>query len=233
MFFPFLLPGWWLLLPAIAFVMYAQWKVKSTYQRYARVPSTYRLTGAQVARRLLDDQGLQNVAVQPIAGTLTDRYDPAKKTLGLSQGVYDGASVAAVGIVAHEIGHALQDARGYSPMKVRSSLVPAANFGSMLGPWLIMAGLFFNAFHGLLGIGVVVFAAAVLFQLVTLPVELNASQRALAMLTASGFVDRTELQETRKVLSAAALTYVAAAAVAVMQLLQFGLLLSGGGRSRN
>ena len=220
------------MLPAIALVLYAQWKVKATYQRYARVPSRYGLTGAQVARRLLDEQGLNDVAVQPVAGVLSDRYDPAKKTLGLSQGVYSGASVAAVGIVAHEIGHALQDARGYSPMKLRSSLVPAANFGSMLGPWLIMAGLFFNAFHGLLGIGVVVFAAAVLFQLVTLPVELNASQRALTMLTASGFVDRTELQETRKVLSAAALTYVAAAAVAVMQLLQFGLLLSGG-RSRN
>src|SRR5581483_9492271 len=161
MFFPFLLPGWWLLLPAVAFVMYSQWKVKSTYQRYARMPSTYRLSGAQVARRLLDDQGLHEVAVQ------------------------------------------------------------------------LIAGLFVNAFHGLLGIGVVVFAAAVLFQLVTLPVELDASRRALALLTASGFVDRTELSQTRKVLSAAALTYVAAAAVAVMQLLQFGLLLSGGGRSRN
>lgn len=232
MFFPYFLPGWWLLIPAMLFVMYAQWKVNSTYQRFSRIPSLYGMTGAQVARRLLDEQGLTNVAVQPVPGTLSDRYDPSKKTLGLSQGVYASSSVAAVGIVAHEIGHALQDAKGYSPMKLRSSLVPAANFGSMLGPYMIIAGLFINTFHVLVGAGVVLFAAAVLFQLVTLPVELNASHRALGMLSASGFVDRTELGQTEKVLRAAAMTYVAAAAAAVMQLLQFALLFSGGGRSR-
>jgi Zn-dependent membrane protease YugP len=231
MFFPFLLPGWWLLLPAIALVLYAQWKVQSTYQRFSRVPSRYGLTGAQVARRLLDDQGLTDVAIEPVPGVLSDRYDPKKKTLGLSQGVYSSPSVSAVGIVAHEIGHALQDAKGYTAMKVRSALVPAANFGSMLGPWLIIAGLFVNVFHGLLTVGVVLFAAAVLFQLVTLPVELNASQRAVALLQGSGFVDQTELGQTRQVLNAAALTYVAAAAVAVLQLLQFVMLLSGGRRS--
>ncbi|MHB8621722.1 MAG: zinc metallopeptidase [Chloroflexota bacterium] len=233
MFFPYFLPGWWLLIPSIIFVMYAQWKVKSTYQRYSQIPSRYGLTGAAVARRLLDAEGLQNVSVEPIPGVLTDRYDPSSKSLGLSQGVYDSGSVAAVGIVAHEIGHAIQDARGYSPMRLRSTLVPAANFGSMLGPYLIIGGLFFNAVQFLAPLGVLLFGAAVVFQLVTLPVELNASSRALLMLRTTGFADATELGDTQKVLRAAALTYVAAAAAAVFQLLQFLLIFAGGGRRRS
>lgn len=227
----FFLPYWWLVLPAFALVMYAQYKVSSTFARYNQVRSFVGLTGAEVGRRLLDQYNLHDVKVVPVPGSLTDRYDPSDRTLGLSESVYTSASVAAMGVTAHEVGHAVQDAAAYAPMRLRSTLVPAANFGSMVGPYLVLAGLFFgygsNFMAWLLYVGIVVFAAAVLFHVVTLPVELNASSRALQMLQSSGLLDPREQEQAREVLNAAALTYVAGAAVAVLQLLQYLLIASG------
>ncbi len=227
----FFLPYWYIVLPAIALVFYAQWKVGSTFRRYSDVRSWAGLTGAEVGRRLLDQHNLREVQVVPVAGMLSDRYDPSDRTLGLSEGVYNSPSVAALGVVAHEVGHAVQDAMAYTPMRIRSSLVPAANIGSMLGPYLILAGLFFGVgsqfMSSLLYVGIAVFSAAVLFHVVTLPVEMNASARAMEMLRFSGLLDPREQEQTRDVLNAAALTYVAAAALSVLQLLQYLLIVSG------
>lgn len=212
--------------PAILFTVWAQYKVKSAYGRYSRIAAASGLTGAQLARDLLDRNNLGSIAVEPVEGELTDHYDPRSKVLRLSQGVYNGRSLAALGVAAHETGHALQDKQGYAPMRIRAGLVPAANFGSQLAPILIIIGVFLLYGRSLFGyllvqVGIVLFAAAVLFQIVTLPVEFNASNRALAMLSNGGYIQRDEFQATRSVLSAAALTYLAAALVAVMQLIYF------------
>lgn len=226
---PFLYPFDWtifLLVPAIILTIYAQAKVSSTYKKYAKVQARSGITAAEMARSMLDYNGLSNVQVQPVKGNLTDHYDPRTKVLRLSESTYNNRSVAALGIAAHEAGHAMQDAESYAPLKIRGALVPVANFGSSASWILILMGFLFNALN-LIGIGIICFAAVVVFQLVTLPVEFNASNRALIALEGGGFLERDEIQKTNKVLRAAALTYVAAALTAVLQLLRLILIFSG------
>ncbi len=214
-------------LPALLLGLYAQYKVRSAYSKYSQVPNDRRLSGLEAARSLLSANYLSNVDVEGIPGQLTDHYDPRSKTLRLSEGVARSSSVAALGIVAHEVGHAVQDATGYVPLRLRAGLVPMANFGSYLGPILFMVGLLFQSYQ-LAVVGVIVFAAAALFAIVTLPVELNASRRALSMLQANGLVvSSSETRAVKSVLSAAALTYVAAVAQALSTLLYYVFLLSG------
>lgn len=215
-----------LLIPAFLLAMYAQMKVQGTYNKYAKVPAQSGYTGAQMARALLDANQLNNVAIEITNGRLSDHYDPGKKVLRLSPEVYHGKSLAALGIAAHEIGHAAQHANSYVPLAVRNSLVPIANIGGNLAFPLFFIGLFMQS-GWLVDLGVILFAAAVAFQLITLPVEFNASNRAMAMLEGHGYLSRgEELQGARKVLSAAALTYIAATAVALLQLVRL-LLLRG------
>ena len=218
--------------PALLLALYAQWKVNSTYQKMSKVPNMVRLSGADVARRLLDSNGLRTVNLEGTPGELSDHYDPSAKILRLSQGVAGSSSVAALGIVAHEVGHAVQDATGYRMMRVRSTLVPVAQLGSTAGIWLFMIG-FMLRLTPLAWIGFFAFVAAFLFTIVTLPVELDASRRAMAMLSSNHLVATTEFPLAKSVLDAAALTYVAAAAQALSQVLYYGLLLMGGGRRRN
>lgn len=215
---------WLLLIPGLVLSLWAQWKVSSTYKRYSQVPSGRGLTGGQGARLLLDSAGLSGVGIEVIDGRLSDNYDPRSKTLRLSNDVANSNSLAALGVAAHETGHAIQDATGYSFMKVRGALVPVANLGSSLGMILFFAGLFFFRSSMLLNVGIVLFSAAVLFTVITLPVEFNASSRALALLSDKGILVSTELDGARAVLRAAALTYVAAALMAILQLLRMVLL---------
>lgn len=206
------------MLPAIAFVMFAQHRVTSTFKKYSKVTTQRRVTGAQVAQEILRANGIFDVPVERVPGQLTDHYDPRTRTLRLSDSVYGSTSVAAMGVAAHEVGHALQHAGGYVPLKVRSLIVPAASFGSMLGPWMLIGGVIMGLVQ-VAWLGVAMFAAGTLFALVTLPVEFNASSRAMAQLTNIGLVDRTEYDQGRKVLNAAAMTYVAGFAAALLQLL--------------
>jgi uncharacterized protein len=215
-----------LLIPAIILTIYAQAKVSATYRKYAKVRSRSGINAAEVARRLLDYNGLNQVRIEQVSGNLTDHYDPRTKVLRLSDSTYGSASVAALGVAAHEAGHAMQDAEAYGPMKFRNVLAPVAQIGSSAAWILIILGFAFSAFN-LVGIGIICFAAVVLFQLVTLPVELNASNRALAALEGGGFLDAEEISQTNKVLRAAALTYIAAALVAILQLLRLLLIFSG------
>lgn len=205
-------------LPALILVIFAQWKVKSTYSKYSQVPNMMHATGLEVAQRLLEANGLGYISIQPAEGDLSDHYNPADKTLNLSRGVAYSSSVAALGIVAHEVGHAVQDATAFGLMRLRTAIVPVANLGSNLGYILFFLGLVMQ-FSGLIWAGIVLFSAAVVFTLVTLPVELDASRRALDMLRANGLVSTMELDGARSMLTAAALTYVAALAQALMQLL--------------
>ena len=205
-------------LPALALVMFAQARVRSAYGRYSQVRNAYGLTGGEAARRLLDRAGLSYVPVRVVPGELSDNYDPQQKVLNLSQGVANAPSVAALGIAAHEIGHALQDAQSYAPLRLRASLVLATNIGSQLGVYIFFAGLFI---HPLAWIGIGLFSLAVLFTLVTLPVELNASRRARQLLASSGLITPAEMGGVSAVLNAAALTYVAALAQALATLLYF------------
>ena len=212
------------LAPALIFGIYAQGKVKSTYQKYSQVANRRGLTGAQAARYILDSAGLQNVPVEHISGELTDHYDPRNKVLRLSDGVHNGRSVAALGIAAHECGHALQHDTGYVPLTFRNSFFPVANIGSNLAFPLIFIGILLGLGKGMIGgvlfdIGILGYAMAVVFSVVTLPVEYNASSRAMAVLTESGIVTTDENKHAKKVLDAAALTYVAAALSAIMTLL--------------
>ena len=218
------------LLPALALSLYAQHKVKSTYSKFSQVRNMYGMTGGQVAHNLLRACNLDNVTVEGTPGELTDHYDPRGKVLRLSQGVYHSPTVAALGIVAHEVGHAVQDQQGYLPMRLRASVVPAANLGSQLGPWLFFIGLIMN-FAPMAWLGILFFAAAAVFTLVTLPVELDASNRARRMLQTTGLASVTEYDAASSVLSAAALTYVASLVMAMMQLLYFVMRASGMGRS--
>jgi hypothetical protein len=222
------LPFWdWtlvLLLPALALSIYAQVKVKSTFNRYSKVRSGRGLTGAAGARMLLDGGGLMNVPIELSQGRLSDHYDPRDKTLRLSPDVANKDSLAALGVAAHEVGHALQDAEGYTPLRLRSTLVPVASLGSNLGIILFFIGLVFGGSQTLMTLGIVFFSAAVLFTLVTLPVEFNASRRALALLESRGILLSTEIDGARKVLSAAGLTYLAAALMAVLQLVRLILI---------
>lgn len=214
--------------------MAASAKVNSTYSKYSRVRSMSGITGAEAAQRILNYNGINDVRVEHIRGSLTDHYDPSAKVLRLSDAVYGSNSVAAIGVAAHECGHAVQHQQGYAPLKIRSALVPAANIGSRLGLPLILIGVLFGGAGSVLAqIGIWVFAAAVLFQIVTLPVEFNASNRAMDMLGQYGILGQQEVGSVRKVLGAAALTYVAAAASSILQLLRLVILFGGGNRRRN
>ncbi len=214
-------------LPALLLGLYAQYKVRSAYGNYSRVGNGRRLTGADAARYLLQANGLGYVNIEGIPGELSDHYDPRSKTLRLSVGVGRSASVAALGIVAHEVGHALQDQQAYLPLRIRAGLVPILNFGSYLGPILFLIGFLFESFDLAL-VGVAFFAAAAVFALITLPVELNASRRALRLLQAGGLVvSAQEERGVKSVLNAAALTYVAAVAQALSTVLYYVFLLSG------
>ena len=212
-------PSIWILIPALILAVYAQWRVRSTYRRYAEVQSERGLTAEAAARRLLQDGFIGDVTIERTkqAGrALSDHYDPRSKTLRLS--APDSTSVAAIGVAAHEAGHAMQHARGFGPLALRSAIVPVARFGSQLAFPLFFIGLLFR-YEPLMTAGIVLFSAAVLFTLVTLPVEFDASRRAVASLRSSGLVSIEELGAVKEVLFAAALTYVAAAAMAVLQLL--------------
>lgn len=204
--------------------MIASARVNGTFKRYSRVRSMSGMTGAQTARKILDQNGLYNVKIEHINGNLTDHYDPRSKVLRLSDATYSATSVAAIGVAAHECGHAVQDSEEYEPLRIRSKMAPAANFGSRFGLPIFIAGLIFGSNQILMQIGIWVFLLAVLFQLVTLPVEFDASKRALVMLTQYGILGDTEAEGSRKVLKAAAMTYVAAAAASVLNLLRLILL---------
>ncbi len=204
----------------------AQLKVKGAYSKYSRIASSSHMRGAEVARRILDSNGLYHVDVVETRGQLTDHYDPRSKTVRLSSANYHGHSLAAAAIAAHEVGHAIQDQEDYAALRLRHALVPVANIGSNLSWILIMVGLLAQL-SGLLLLGIIFMAAAVLFQLVTLPVEFNASNRAMDQVVSLGIIRNDEERQTKKVLSAAALTYVAAAAVAVLELLRLVLIFTG------
>ncbi len=204
--------------------MLASARVNTTFQRYSRIRSASGMTGAQAARKILDQNGLYHVKIEHIRGNLTDHYDPRSKVLRLSDATYAASSVAAVGVAAHECGHAVQDNEGYEPLRIRSGMAPAANFGSRWGLPIFMMGLLFGSSQLLMQIGIWVFLLAVLFQVVTLPVEFDASRRALAMLSDYGILKEQEKEGSSKVLKAAAMTYVAAAAAAVLNLLRLIML---------
>lgn len=225
-------PTYFLVLIGAVLCMWASAKVKSTYAKYERVRSRSGMTGAEAAARILQMSGIRDVQIQHVAGDLTDHYDPRKKVLRLSDTVYGSTSVAAIGVAAHECGHALQHQQGYAPLKLRSLLVPAANLGSKLGLPLVILGLALGlsfelpggGYFSLAQIGIWIFSFAVLFQVVTLPVEFNASGRALRMLGDYGILNGDEVDDCKHVLGAAALTYVAAAASSILQLLRLILL---------
>lgn len=230
-------PTYILVLIGAVLCIAASRKVNSTYQKYSRVRARRGMTGAEAASRILQMSGINDVQIQHVSGELTDHYDPSKKVLRLSDTVYDSQSVAAIGVAAHECGHALQHKEGYFPLKFRSALVPAANIGSKLGLPLVILGLVLGVgfdlpgggYFSLAQIGIWVFSLAVLFQVVTLPVEFNASGRALKMLGSYGIMTDDEVDDCKHVLGAAALTYVAAAASSVLQLLRL-IILSGNRR---
>ena len=209
--------------------MAASAKVKTTFNKYSKYRSMSGMTGAQAAQRILNAAGICDVRIQHVSGSLTDNYNPSNKTLNLSDSVCNSTSVAAVGVAAHECGHAIQHAKGYAPLSFRSALVPVANIGSSLAWPLIIIGALFNNRMSmtLIEAGIILFSLAVLFQLVTLPVEINASRRAMVMLREQAILGDQELNMTRKVLTAAALTYVAGAASAILQLLRIILLFGG------
>jgi len=225
-------PTYFLVLIGVILSLWASARVKSTYAKYSGERSLSGMTGAQAAQRILSMAGIYDVTVQHVAGNLTDHYDPRNKTLSLSDAVYGNASVAAVGVAAHECGHAIQHDRGYAALKLRSALAPVANIGANISWPLILVGLLFGGSGTLIQLGIIMFSLAVAFQLVTLPVEFNASKRALNMLEETGVLYADELPKTRKVLNAAALTYVAAAASSILQLLRL-VLLFGGNRRRD
>lgn len=218
-----------LVLLGVVVCMLASAKMNAAFRKYARVQSHNRLTGHEAAERILRSQGIYDVRVDRVSGNLTDHYDPRNKVLRLSDATYNSTSVAAIGVAAHECGHALQHAKGYAPLSIRSALVPVANFGSSIAWPLIIFGLFIRGDMSLmlLNLGILAFSLAVLFQIVTLPVEFNASGRALKLLGSNGMLYESEVRDVRKVLTAAALTYVAGAASAILQLLRILILTSG------
>jgi Zn-dependent membrane protease YugP len=216
-------------LPALLLGLWAQMRVRSAFGRYSQVRSMSGITGAQAARRILDTNGLYNVAVERVNGFLSDHYDPRSKTLRLSPDVYDTPSLAAVGVAAHEAGHALQDKAHYAPLQLRSAMVPSVQIGSWLGPIIFMLGLFMSTAFGttLAWVGLLLFGATAVFALVTLPVEFDATNRAKQLLVSQGILAPQEMQGVNRVLDAAALTYVAAALQAIMTVLYYAYLLLG------
>lgn len=227
-------PTYILVLIGAVICMIASARVKSTYNKYSKYRSASGMTGAEAAQRILNTAGIYDVTIQHVSGNLTDHYNPSNKTLNLSDSVYGSTSVAAVGVAAHECGHAIQHQKNYVPLTLRATIVPVANLGSTLAWPLILIGLLFSRNTGALFIdlGIICFSFAVVFQLVTLPVEFNASRRALRILGEQGILSESELPYTRKVLQAAALTYVASAASAILQLLRLILLFGGRDRDR-
>ena len=223
-------PTYVLVLIGVVICMIASAKMNSTFNKYSRVRSHSGMTGREAAETILRRAGIYDVRVEHISGNLTDHYDPRTKTVSLSEDIYGRNSLAAVGVAAHECGHAIQDAINYAPLNIRSAIVPAANIGSQLSWPLFIAGLIFSI-DPLVTLGIVLFSLAVLFQLVTLPVEINASSRALKMLESTGILGADEKKGARKVLTAAALTYVAALAASILQLLR--LIILAGGRNRD
>lgn len=224
-------PTYMLVLIGVVISLAASAKVKSTYAKYSRVRSRSGMTGAQAAERILRSAGLYEVRIEHISGSLTDHYDPRTKVLRLSDSVYGSASVAAIGVAAHECGHAIQDDQSYAPLRIRNVLVPAANIGTQAAWPIILIGLFLGSSSFLINLGILLFSLGVLFQIVTLPVEFDASGRAIRILGDSGILYEEEVKQTRKVLSAAAMTYVAAAAASILSLLR--LLILFGGRNRD
>lgn len=212
-----------ILLPALIIAAWAQYKVSSTYEKYREVRSINGYTGAQTARMLLDSNGLFDVPIEIIGGRLTDHYDPSKRVMRLSEDIFYGTSVASIGIAAHETGHAVQHSERYSPLIMRNSIAPVVNFSSNASWIIIMLG-FFLRMSGLIQIGILLFTAVVIFQLITLPVEFNASSRALKMLSSRGILYDEEVKGAKNVLSAAAMTYVAAALTAIAQLVRLILI---------
>lgn len=208
-----------LIIPAFLFAIWAQIKVSSAYNRWSQVFAQAGITGADIARYIMDKEGIHDVRLERVPGELTDHYDPTQKVVRLSEGVFDGTSVAALGIAAHEVGHVIQHARGYAAMQLRSFVYPVANLGSWLAFPLFFAGLIFSM-PALVSAGIWLFAGAVAFTLITLPVEFDASRRALKALAGGGFLSSDEMRGARQVLTAAALTYVAAAAMAIVQFLR-------------
>lgn len=220
-----------LLIPAIILSLWAQSKVNRTFQKYSRVNNRFGYTGADVARRILDMNGLYQVKVERVSGNLSDHFDPKTNVVRLSDATYGSQSVGAIGVAAHEVGHAIQHATGYTPIRVRNSIVPVVNVCSMLSMPILLIGLLFTASSTLIDIGIFLFSGTVLFQLITLPVEFNASNRALATLSGQHILDETEIKGASAVLRAAAMTYVAAAVSSIMSLLR--LILLFGGRRRD
>lgn len=225
-------PTYFLVIIGIIICAIASARVNSTFRKYSRYRSTTGMTGAQAAIRILQAEGINDVTVVHVAGNLTDNYDPRTKTVHLSDATYASDSVAAIGVAAHECGHVVQHAKGYAPLAVRTALVPAANIGSVIGIPICILGLLLGSNQTLIDIGIWVFSFAVLFQLVTLPVEFNASHRALVLTDELGILNDEEVSDTRKVLNAAAMTYVASAFASILQLLRI-ILLFGGGRRRD
>lgn len=219
-----------LVIPAVIIAAIAQANVSGTFSKYSKVRTARGYTGAEAARAILDANGLYNVRVERVAGNLSDHFDPRQNVIRLSQGVYDNATVAAVGVAAHESGHAVQYATGYAPIKLRNAIVPVTQFGSSLSIPVLLLG-FFMGLQPLVYAGIILFSAMVVFQLVTLPVEFNASSRALAIIEEQELLGSEELRGAKKVLGAAALTYVAALLVSLMQLLR--IILRFGGRRRD
>ncbi len=220
-----------LMIPAVILALIAQVRVKGAFDRYAKVPARSGLTGAEMARALLESEGVTNVAVERVNGSLTDHYDPRSLTLRLSDSTYNSSSVAALGVAAHEAGHVLQHRDEYAPLMLRNVAVPTVNFGSMLSWPIFVAGMVLS-WQPLLYVGIALFSLTVIFALITLPVEFNASRRALAILENKGYLQPDEMEGAKKVLSAAAMTYVASAVSAILQLLRL-LILSGAGRRRD
>ncbi|MDO4542042.1 MAG: zinc metallopeptidase [Bacillota bacterium] len=218
-------PTFLILIPAIILSAWAQMKVSGTFNRYSQVPATSSMTGAQVAQAILRNNNIHDVRIEPVSGNLTDHYDPRNKVLRLSESVYNKTSLAALGVAAHEVGHAIQHDEDYMPLRIRSALAPIAQFGSY-GSWIILLVGIFLASTKLIEIGIILFVAVVAFQLITLPVEFNASSRALVQLETGGFLSAEEVKGSKKVLSAAAMTYVAAVIMAIAQLLRL-IIISG------
>lgn len=213
------------IIPGMLLMMWSQFHVKNTYYKYSEINSSLGMTGAEVAQSILQKMGVNDVSVEPVAGQLSDHYDPSARAVRLSEGVYGSSSLSAAAIAAHECGHVLQDVQGYKPMNLRAALVPAANIGGQFGPLLVMGGIALTGAstvfgNTLLNIGIIVFAAAVLFHIVTLPVEFDASRRALKIINDLGILQGEENGAAKKVLSAAAWTYVATTVSAVLQLMQ-------------
>ncbi len=226
-----------LVIIGVIITMAASAKMNSTFAKYSRVQSRSGMTGREVAQRILQANGIFDVSVEPVGGQLTDHYDPSKKVVRLSEVIYNSTSVAAIGVAAHECGHAIQDNQDYAPLRIRTAIVPVANIGSSLSWPMILIGVLLansgaNLGFNLISVGILLFSLAVLFQVVTLPVEFDASRRALLQLNATGILPQDEEAQARSVLSAAAMTYVAAAAASLLQLLRL-VMIFGGNRRRD